>query len=120
MFSYLLKKAKLEVYIFNRPNLSSFSMMDFTKIRFELMYYDSENTIQFLFFTMQMFPPCQKITILKYNAVSYSLKEKIFLLLLKTISYACVMFNENSFIYAGCTLILRVINPSYLRNVCGW
>ena len=114
------KKPKLEVYIFNRPTLASFSMMEFTTTGFELMHHDSGNTIHFSIFTMQIFPPSKKITIPKYNGVSYSYTEKLFLLLLKTISYACVMFNENCFIDTACTLKLRVINPSYLRNVPGW
>ena len=39
---------------------------------FELTYRDSGNTIHFSIFTMQIFPPSQKITIPKYYAVSYS------------------------------------------------
>ena len=54
---------------------------------FELTYRDSGNTIHFSIFTMQFFPSSQKITITKYNAVSYSKTDKpFFLLLLKTIS----------------------------------
>ena len=34
---------------------------------FELMYRDSGNTIDFSFFTMQIFPPSLKITVLKQN-----------------------------------------------------
>ena len=30
------------------------------------------------------------------------------------------MFNENGFIDAACIIKLRVINPSYLKNVHGW
>ena len=52
-----------------------------------LTYHDSGNTIHFSIFTMQIFPPSQKIMIRKYNAVSYSETGKLFfLLLLKTIS----------------------------------
>ena len=39
---------------------------------FELAYRDSGNMIHFPIFTMQIFPPSQKITILKYDTVSYS------------------------------------------------
>ena len=39
---------------------------------FKLTYRDSGNSIHFSIFTMQVFPPSQKITIPKYNAVSYS------------------------------------------------
>ena len=42
------------------------------KAGFELMYRDSGNTIHFPIFAMQIFPPSQKITTPKYNAVSYS------------------------------------------------
>ena len=31
-----------------------------------------------------------------------------------------VMFYENSFIVAACTLKLRPINPSYLKKLCEW
>ena len=31
-----------------------------------------------------------------------------------------VMFYENSFIVAACTLKLRPINPSYLKKLCKW
>ena len=44
---------------------------------FELTYRDSGSTNHFLIFTMQIFPPSQKITIPKYNAVSYSLAENL-------------------------------------------
>ena len=43
-----------------------------------LTYCDSGNTIHFSIFTMLIFPPSQKITIPKYNAVSYSETEKLF------------------------------------------
>ena len=54
-----------------------------------LIYHDLGNMIHFSIFTMQIFPPGQKIMIPKYNAVSYSKTETFFLLLLKTISQAC-------------------------------
>ena len=50
---------------------------------FELTYRDSGNTINFLIFTMQISPPSQKITIPKYNAVSYFEKEKFFSVAIK-------------------------------------
>ena len=55
---------------------------------FELTYLNSGKTIHFSIFTMKIFPPCQKITIPKHNAVTYYSIEKqnFFLLLLKTIS----------------------------------
>ena len=34
--------------------------------------------------------------------------------------YACIMFDENSFIDAACMLKLQVINPSYLIKLCEW
>ena len=43
---------------------------------FELTYHDSGNLIHFPVFTMQTFPPSQKILIPKYNTVSYSKTEK--------------------------------------------
>ena len=33
--------------------------------------------------------------------------------------YGCTMFDENSFIDAACMLKLQVINPSYLKKLCG-
>ena len=33
--------------------------------------------------------------------------------------YGCAMFDENNFIDAACRLKLRVINPSYLKKLCG-
>ena len=66
------KKPNLEVNIFNRPTIPSFSMMEFTTTGFELMYHYSENTIHFSILTMQIFPLSKKIRIPKYNAVSYS------------------------------------------------
>ena len=38
---------------------------------FKLMYCDLGNTIHFSIFMSQIFPPSQKITIPKYNTVSY-------------------------------------------------
>ena len=67
-----VKKPKLKVYIFNRPTLSRFTMMEFITTGLELMYRDSENMIHFSIFTTQIFPSSQKIMILKYNAISYS------------------------------------------------
>ena len=59
------------------------------------MYRDLGDTIDFSIFTMQIFPPSQKITITKYNAVSYPETEKLFfLLLLKTISICQAVTNR--------------------------
>ena len=44
--------------------------------RLELTYCDSINLIQFSIFKIKISPPSQKITIPKYNAVSYSQTEK--------------------------------------------
>ena len=54
--------------------------LDFTG--FELMYGDSGNTMHCSFFTIQFFPPTQKITMPRKVSVSYKykiLKKKIFL-----------------------------------------
>ena len=45
---------------------------------FKLTYRDSVNATHFSIFTMQIFSPSQKITISKYNVVSYSEAEKLF------------------------------------------
>ena len=42
------------------------------------MYRDLGSTIHFSIFTMQIFRSSQKITIAKYNAVSYSETKKLF------------------------------------------
>ena len=46
------------------------------KVRFKLTYGDSRNMIHFSIFSIQIFPSSQKITIPKYNTVSYSETEK--------------------------------------------
>ena len=56
---------------------------------FELTYRDSGNTIHFSFFTIQVFPPTQKITIPKKVSVSQTEEQNqnsFLLLRLKTIS----------------------------------
>ena len=51
-------------------NNKSFRKSTFYKTGFELTYRDSGNTIHFSFFTIQFFPPTQKITMPKKVFVS--------------------------------------------------
>ena len=72
------------------------------------MYCDLGSTIQFSFFTMQFFPPTEKIMIPKYDKFFFSQtkeqKQNFFLLLLsKRISICVVIFYEKSFIFAAHT-----------------
>ena len=88
-------------------------MTELTTTWFELMYRDLGNMIHFSIFMMQIFPRSQKITIPKCNAVSF-LNRETFSAAVKNNFNVCVMFD------AACTLKLRVINPSYLKNILGW
>ena len=93
---------------------------------FELKICDSGNMIHFSIFTIQIFPPSQRITIPKYNTVSYSETEKQNFLSapfknnFKQFQYVCIMFSENSSNTAAYMLKLQVINPSYLKKLSEW
>ena len=70
------------LFLVYKANYKKIKIKDFQKYSeqagFELTYRDSGNTFCFSIFTTQIFPPSQKITITKYNAVSYSETEKLF------------------------------------------
>ena len=82
--SYLYSMFKVEELIVEECSLIIYT-------EFKWMYGDSGNMIYFLFFTIQFFPPCLKMTIPKHKKrkKSFSLTEKqklILLLPLETIS----------------------------------
>ena len=80
--------------------------------KFKLTYRDLGNTTHFSISTMQIFPPSQKITIPKYNAVSYSeTEELLFLLLLKTILICLVLKNRTCV-----RSVLEIINFTNCRT----
>ena len=83
---------------------------------FELMYYVLGNRIHFSILKMLIFPPSLKIMVSiiqflipKQRKITFSL------LLLKIISLSIYIY-DNSFIAVACTLKLKAINPSYLKN----
>ena len=48
------------------------------------------------------------------------MKQNLYSDIVKKNQYTCVMFYENSFIAATCTLKLWVINPYYLQKQGEW
>ena len=65
------------VYKANYKKISNKDFQNYSEqAGFALTYRDSRNTILFLIFTLQIFPPNKKITIPKCNAVFYSETEK--------------------------------------------
>ena len=72
---------------------------------YELAYCDSRNMRQFSFFTMQFFPPTQKIVIPNISFFFKKQKQNWFLLLLlKQFHYTYIIFYENSYVVAACEL----------------
>lgn len=99
--------------IFLFKNLLKFTLLWMYK-GFELIYHDPGNIFHFSFFLMQFFPPCQKITIPRYNIFSFALTEKqnfFAATIKKWFQYIYGMFHLNSFVAASCT-----INHSYLKS----